>query len=59
MGSGIAEVLARAGLSVVGVEVDETALARGRTHIENSMARAVARGKLTDEEIEAVCRALQ
>jgi 3-hydroxybutyryl-CoA dehydrogenase len=53
MGSGIAEVLARAGLDVIGVEVDDAALARGRAHIENSTARAVARGKLTEEEQKA------
>jgi 3-hydroxybutyryl-CoA dehydrogenase len=46
MGSGIAEVLARAGVGVVGVEIDKEALTRGRTHIEQSTARAVAHGKL-------------
>jgi 3-hydroxybutyryl-CoA dehydrogenase len=33
MGAGIAEVLARSGLSVIGVEVDEAALERGRSHL--------------------------
>ncbi|MFL6142239.1 MAG: 3-hydroxyacyl-CoA dehydrogenase family protein [Labedaea sp.] len=46
MGSGIAEVLARAGVDVVGVEVDKESLTRGRAHIEQSTARAVAHGKL-------------
>ncbi len=46
MGSGIAEVLARSGVTVVGVEVDKEAIARGRGHIEHSTYRAVARGKL-------------
>jgi 3-hydroxybutyryl-CoA dehydrogenase len=46
MGSGIAEVLARSGVSVVGVELDETGVARGRGHIEHSTYRAVSRGKL-------------
>jgi 3-hydroxybutyryl-CoA dehydrogenase len=50
MGAGIAEVLARSGLSVVAVDKDETGLARGRGHIEHSTARAVARGKLTEEQ---------
>jgi 3-hydroxybutyryl-CoA dehydrogenase len=50
MGSGIAEVLARSGLDVVGVEVDDAALARGNAHIEHSTARAVGRGKLTEDE---------
>jgi 3-hydroxybutyryl-CoA dehydrogenase len=46
MGSGIAEVLARAGVDVVGVELDKESLTRGRAHIEQSTARAVAHGKL-------------
>lgn len=50
MGSGIAEVSARAGCDVVVVESDEDAAARGRDRIERSMANAVARKKLTDDE---------
>lgn len=46
MGSGIAEVLARAGLDVVGVEIDKEGMSRGRAHIEHSTSRAVAHGKL-------------
>ncbi|EHR52280.1 3-hydroxyacyl-CoA dehydrogenase [Saccharomonospora marina XMU15] len=48
MGSGIAEVLARSGVTVVAVEVDEHAAARGRGHIEHSTARAAAKGKLDE-----------
>jgi 3-hydroxybutyryl-CoA dehydrogenase len=54
MGAGIAEVFARNGLTVVAVEVDEAALDRGRAHLENSTARAVAGGKLTDDEQKAL-----
>jgi 3-hydroxybutyryl-CoA dehydrogenase len=54
MGAGIAEVFARNGLSVVGIEVDEAAVAAGRGHLENSTARAVARGKLSDAEHQAL-----
>src|SRR4051794_37610620 len=54
MGAGIAEVLARSGLDVVGVEVDESALERGRGHIEHSTGRAVKRGKLTPAEQQAI-----
>jgi 3-hydroxybutyryl-CoA dehydrogenase len=54
MGAGIAEVFARNGLSVVGVEVDEAAVAAGRGHLENSTARAVSGGKLSDEEQQAL-----
>jgi 3-hydroxybutyryl-CoA dehydrogenase len=50
MGAGIAEVFARNGFSVVGVELNDEGLARGRQHLENSTARAVKRGKLTEAE---------
>ncbi|GLY28038.1 3-hydroxybutyryl-CoA dehydrogenase [Kineosporia sp. NBRC 101731] len=46
MGSGIAEVLARHGFGVIGVEVDAAAADRARTRIEASTERAVERGKL-------------
>ncbi|MEV5747250.1 3-hydroxybutyryl-CoA dehydrogenase [Actinoallomurus sp. NPDC052308] len=54
MGAGIAEVLARSGLDVVGVEVGDEALKRGRGHLENSTGRAVKRGKLSAEEQQAI-----
>ncbi|MEO7350341.1 MAG: 3-hydroxybutyryl-CoA dehydrogenase [Marmoricola sp.] len=50
MGAGIAEVFARHGYTVVGVEIDEDAAARGRQHLEQSTARAVSRGKLTEDD---------
>ncbi|TDB85901.1 3-hydroxybutyryl-CoA dehydrogenase [Actinomadura sp. 7K534] len=49
MGAGIAEVLARGGLAVVGIEVNQDALERGRGHLENSTGRAVKRGRLTED----------
>ncbi|SEF91101.1 3-hydroxybutyryl-CoA dehydrogenase [Thermomonospora echinospora] len=49
MGAGIAEVLARGGLAVVGIEINDEALARGRGHLDDSTGRAVKRGKLTEE----------
>ena len=54
MGAGIAEVFARAGLSVTAVEVAEPALERGREHVETSTGKAVARGKLDDAERDAI-----
>jgi 3-hydroxybutyryl-CoA dehydrogenase len=48
MGAGIAEVLARSGIQVVGVEQGQEAADRGRARIEASTARAVKRGKLDD-----------
>lgn len=50
MGAGIAEVFARHGYTVVGVEKDADALARGRQYLEHSTTRAVKREKLTDLE---------
>ncbi|WP_255413854.1 3-hydroxyacyl-CoA dehydrogenase family protein [Pseudonocardia sp. MH-G8] len=49
MGAGIVEVFARNGLHVIAAEVDAEAVARGRAHLETSTARAVGRGKLTQE----------
>lgn len=49
MGSGIAEVAARAGFDVVVSEVDDDALEGGRGRIARSMGRAVEREKLTPE----------
>jgi 3-hydroxybutyryl-CoA dehydrogenase len=50
MGTGIAEVAAAAGLSVVAVKATPGSLDAARARIEGSLARAVARGKRTDEE---------
>lgn len=50
MGAGIAEVFARNGYSVIGVEVNETGVERGRQHLEHSTGRAVKREKMTEEQ---------
>ena len=49
MGSGIAEVAARAGFDVVVSEVDEGALEAGKSRIVKSMGRAVEKEKLSPE----------
>ncbi len=49
MGSGIAEIAAKAGCDVVVREVDDRALAAGRARVEKSLARAVDKGKLAAE----------
>jgi 3-hydroxybutyryl-CoA dehydrogenase len=49
MGSGIAEVCARAGLAVTFVEVDQARCDAGRKKIERSFEKAVARGKIEAE----------
>jgi 3-hydroxybutyryl-CoA dehydrogenase len=54
MGAGIAEVFARAGLDVVAMEIDDAAVERGREHVVDSTARAVARGKLSAEDKETL-----
>jgi len=50
MGAGIAEVFARNGFPVVGVELNDEGAERGRQHLEHSTGRAVARGKLTEDD---------
>jgi 3-hydroxyacyl-CoA dehydrogenase len=54
MGAGIAEVFARNGYSVVGVEQTDESLERGRQHIEHSTGRAVKRGKLSEADQKAL-----
>jgi 3-hydroxybutyryl-CoA dehydrogenase len=50
MGAGIAEVFARSGYDVVGLDADEAAIERGRGHVDSSTGRALSRGRLTEEE---------
>jgi 3-hydroxybutyryl-CoA dehydrogenase len=50
MGAGIAEVFARAGIGVVAMDVDPTALSRGMGALDASLSRAVTRGRLTAAE---------
>jgi len=59
MGSGIAEVCARAGLSVVVREIDAPALAAGRGRITSSFERAVKRGKLSEADMTAALARIQ
>jgi 3-hydroxybutyryl-CoA dehydrogenase len=53
MGSGIAEVCARAGLSVLVNEINADALDAGRRRIEASLGRGLKHGKLTEAERDA------
>ena len=46
MGSGIAEITARAGANVFVVEQDADAMGKGRERVEKSLLRAVSSGKL-------------
>ncbi|WP_223552590.1 3-hydroxybutyryl-CoA dehydrogenase [Pseudomonas sp. BF-R-01] len=50
MGSGIAQVCALAGLSVVLVDISEAALAKARVSIDHSLGRQVEKGTLTEQQ---------
>ena len=50
MGSGIAEITARAGANVFVVEQDAVAMGKGLERIEKSLLRAVSSGKMPEEE---------
>jgi 3-hydroxybutyryl-CoA dehydrogenase len=59
MGHGIAQVAAQAGYQVVLREVDEQILARGIAKIEKQLARAVEKGKSSQEDADAVRARIQ
>ncbi|MFF7438651.1 3-hydroxybutyryl-CoA dehydrogenase [Streptomyces sp. NPDC008122] len=54
MGSGIADVLARAGREVIGIDISDAAAAQAVAALEASTARAVARERITEEERQDV-----
>jgi 3-hydroxybutyryl-CoA dehydrogenase len=54
MGAGIAEVFARSGIDVVAVEVSDAAKERGRAALVGSTDRAVAKGKLSQPDRDAL-----
>ena len=54
MGSGIAEIIARNGIDVTFVEVDEDAVARGRDRIARSLERLVSRDKLSRQDADDI-----
>lgn len=53
MGSGIAEVASRAGMSVTLVEITEDAAADALDRIEGSLRKAEQRGKMTEDDVNA------
>lgn len=53
MGSGIAQVMASAGLDVILTDVDEGRTAAGLATIRSSLARIVAKGKMTQQDADA------
>ena len=54
MGAGIAQVAAQAGLQVIVSDVSESALDRGKSSVESSLARLVKKEKLTEQEARDV-----
>ncbi|MET7944892.1 3-hydroxyacyl-CoA dehydrogenase family protein [Streptomyces sp. NPDC005302] len=50
MGTGIAEVLARAGRDVIGIDISEAAALQAVAALEASTERAVRRGRLSEQE---------
>ncbi|MEV0135480.1 3-hydroxybutyryl-CoA dehydrogenase [Dactylosporangium sp. NPDC050688] len=54
MGAGIVEVFARSGLAVTAVEISDGALHRGEATMRGSLDRAVAKGKLSAEDRDAL-----
>jgi len=58
MGSGIAEVCARADLDVMVLEADEVAAEAGRARIVTSLDRGLASGKLSEDERSAAMKRL-
>ncbi|MDF9816476.1 3-hydroxyacyl-CoA dehydrogenase [Streptomyces sp. SPB162] len=50
MGAGIAEVMARAGHEVLGIDISDAAARRAVTALDQSTARAVERGRITEAE---------
>ncbi|MBB5936280.1 3-hydroxyacyl-CoA dehydrogenase family protein [Streptomyces zagrosensis] len=57
MGTGIAEVLVCAGREVIGIDVSDAAARQAVTALEASTARAVRRGRITEQErLDALAR---
>lgn len=56
MGAGIVEVFARGGLQVVGVETTEELAERGRGILQASVDRAVQRGRVSEQDRDALLR---
>lgn len=54
MGSGVAEVAARAGFTTIVREVSEELLDKGRARIQKSLGRAIKKGKLEEAEGEVI-----
>ena len=54
MGSGIAEIVSRSGYRVIAIDMSDAALASARANVEASTARALKRGKLTEDDRDSL-----
>jgi 3-hydroxybutyryl-CoA dehydrogenase len=59
MGSGIAEVIARSGYSVIGVDLGEKGIGYADSRIRGSIARGVSRSKITEADGLAILSRIQ
>jgi 3-hydroxybutyryl-CoA dehydrogenase len=59
MGSGIAQVMAQAGLKTLLYDIDEGALSRGLTGISKNLSRSVEKGRLSEGDLRAATGLLQ
>jgi 3-hydroxybutyryl-CoA dehydrogenase len=59
MGSGIAEVTARAGLDVVVIEIGHAAATEASERVRNSLGRAERRGKIDEAGVESVLKRIR
>lgn len=59
MGSGIAEVIARSGYSVIGVDLGEKGIGYADSRIRGSIARGVSRSKITEDDGQAILSRIQ
>ena len=59
MGSGIAEVIARSGYSVIGVDLGENAIGYANSRIRGSLDRGVSRSKITEADALAILSRIQ
>jgi len=59
MGSGIAEVCARSGYSVVVSEINQELLDKGMAALKSSLDKAVSKGKLAEQDRKATLGRLQ
>ncbi|MCW2838517.1 MAG: 3-hydroxybutyryl-CoA dehydrogenase, partial [Marmoricola sp.] len=59
MGSGIIEVAGRAGLDVIGVEINADAAKAAADRVEGSLRRAESRGKIQAADVTAILQRIR